>query len=68
MRKDRAVSVWNPAFRDDLSDLVRAGAQRLIRRAVEAELKTFLDDTSVSGTGRGGERWYATATNLSGGY
>ena len=41
MRKDRAVSFWSPAFRDELSDLVREGAQRLIRRAVEAELKTF---------------------------
>ena len=34
MRKDRAVSFWSPAFRDELSDLVREGAQRLIRRAV----------------------------------
>ncbi len=68
MRKDRAVSFWSPAFRDELSDLVREGAQRLIRRAVEAELKTFWTSTSVSGTGMGGERWYATATNLSGRY
>ena len=44
MGKDRAVSFWSPAFRDELSDLVREGAQRLIRRAVEAELKTFLDE------------------------
>ena len=44
MRKDRGVSFWSPAFRDELSDLVREGAQRLIRRAVEAELKTFLDE------------------------
>ena len=44
MGKDRAVSLWSPAFRDELSDLVREGAQRLIRRAVEAELKTFLDE------------------------
>ena len=33
MRKDRAVSFWSPAFRDELSELVREGAQRLIRRA-----------------------------------
>ena len=44
MGKDRAVSFRSPAFRDELSELVREGAQRLIRRAVEAELKTFLDE------------------------
>ena len=44
MRKDRDVSFRSPAFGDELSDLLREGAQRLIRRAVEAELKTFLDE------------------------
>jgi len=43
MSDDTIVSFSNPAFRDELSDLVRDGAQRLIRQAVEAELKSFLD-------------------------
>ena len=53
MRKDRDVSFWSPAFRDKLSDLVREGAQRLIRRAVEAELKTFLDEHESERDGEG---------------
>lgn len=43
MGNDTIVSFSNPAFRDELSDLVRDGAQRIIRQAVEAELKAFLD-------------------------
>lgn len=44
MDNDTIVSFSNPAFRDELSDLVRDGAQRIIRQAVEAELKSFLDE------------------------
>ena len=43
----------SPAFRDELSDLVREGAQRLIRQAVEAELKTFLDEHECERDGEG---------------
>jgi transposase-like protein len=43
MGKDTIVSFSDPAFRDELSDLVRDGAQRIIRQAVEAELKAFLE-------------------------
>jgi len=43
MSDDTIVCFSNPAFRDELSDLVRDGAQRIIRQAVEAELKGFLD-------------------------
>ena len=43
MGNDTIVSFSDPAFRDELSDLVRDGAQRIIRQAVEAELKAFLD-------------------------
>lgn len=43
MSDDTIVSFSNPAFRDELSELVRDGAQRIIRQAVEAELKGFLD-------------------------
>ena len=43
MREDTTVSFTNPSFRDELSDLVREGAQRIIRQAVEAELGAFLD-------------------------
>ena len=44
MTNDKIVSFSNPAFRDELTDLVRDGAQRIIRQAVEAELKAFLDE------------------------
>ena len=53
MRKDRDVSFRSPAFGDELSDLLREGAQRLIRRAVEAELKTFLDEHESERDGEG---------------
>jgi putative transposase len=43
MGNDTIVSFSDPAFRDELSDLVRDGAQRIIRQAVEAELKVFLE-------------------------
>jgi len=43
MSDDTIVSFSNPAFRDELTDLVRHGAQRIIRQAVEAELKCFLE-------------------------
>lgn len=44
MGNDTIVSFSNPAFRDELSELVREGAQRIIRQAVEAELKVFLEE------------------------
>lgn len=43
MDNDTIVSFSDPAFRDELSELVRDGAQRIIRQAVEAELKSFLE-------------------------
>ena len=43
MANDTIVSFANPAFHDELSDLVRDGARRIIRQAVEAELKAFLE-------------------------
>jgi transposase-like protein len=43
MDNDTIVGFCDPVFRDELSDLVRDGAQRIIRQAVEAELKAFLD-------------------------
>jgi len=43
MDNDTIVSFSDPAFRDELSDLVRDGAQRIIRHAVEAELRAFLE-------------------------
>ena len=42
MVKDTIVSFSNPTFRDELSDLVREGARRIIAQAVEAELSGFL--------------------------
>ena len=44
MQKDTTIPFMNPAFRDELSELVREGAKRIIRRAVEAELGAFLDE------------------------
>lgn len=44
MSNDTVVSFSDPAFRDELSELVRHGAQQIIRQAVEAELKVFLDE------------------------
>jgi len=43
MGNDTIVSFSDPAFRDELSDLVREGARRIIRQAVEGELKVFLE-------------------------
>ena len=37
MREDTTIPFRNPALRDELSEPVREGAQRIIRRAVEAE-------------------------------
>lgn len=44
MANDTIVSFSDPALRDELSELVRHGAQRIIRQAVEVELKAFLDE------------------------
>lgn len=43
MSDDTVVSFSDPAFGDELSELVRDGAQQIIRQAVEAELKSFLN-------------------------
>jgi len=48
MANDTIVSFVNPAFHDELSDLVREGAQRIIRQAVEAELKAFLEQHAAA--------------------
>ena len=43
MGKDRRERDWSPGFRDELSEMVRIGAQQMIGAAVEAELKSFLE-------------------------
>ncbi|MDE0540427.1 MAG: hypothetical protein OXH94_17060 [Rhodospirillales bacterium] len=43
MREDTTIPLRNPAYRNGLSELVREGAQRIIRQAVEAELEAFLE-------------------------
>ena len=53
MHKDTTISFTNPAFRDELSELVREGAQRIIRQAVEAELGAFLEEHSDARDTRG---------------
>ena len=53
MDNDTIVSLSDPAFRDELSDLVREGARRIIAQAVEAELKDFLENHSEAQDGLG---------------
>ena len=36
MREDATIPFRNPAYRDELSELLRKGAQRIIRQTVEA--------------------------------
>ena len=43
MGEDRRETGSSPGFCDELSELVRAGAQQMIRAAVEAELRSFLE-------------------------
>jgi len=52
MSNDTTVPFLNPAFRDEMTDLIRAHAQTAIRQAVQAELEAFLgqhDDTDDQG-------------------
>jgi len=52
MSNDTTVPFLNPAFRDEMTDLIRAHAQTAIRQAVQAELEAFLgqhDDTDGQG-------------------
>ena len=53
MDKDTTISFTNPAFRDELSELVRDGVRRIIRQAVEAELGTFLEEHAAARDTRG---------------
>ena len=53
MHEDTTVSLSNPAFRDELSEVVRHGAQQIIRQAVEAELQAFVEEHSVERDARG---------------
>jgi transposase-like protein len=53
MGNDTIVSFSNPAFRDELSDLAREGAQRIIRQAVEAELMGFLEEHAAERDSQG---------------
>jgi putative transposase len=42
MSNDTTIPFADPSFADALSDLVRDGAQRIIKQAVQAELDAFL--------------------------
>ncbi len=53
MGNDTIVSFSDPAFRDELSELVRQGAQRIIRRAGAAELKVFLGEHATERDAQG---------------
>ena len=44
MHEDTTVSLSNPAFRDELSEVVRHGAQKIIPQAVEVELQAFVEE------------------------
>ena len=52
MSNDTTVPFLNPAFRDEMTDVIRAYAQTAIRQAILAELDAFLaqhDDTDGQG-------------------
>ncbi len=53
MQEDTTIPFVNPAFRDELSELLRAGAQRIIRQAVEAELRNFPEEHEAARDARG---------------
>ena len=53
MSKNTIVEFQNPAFRDELTEVLRQGAQRLIQAAVQAELEVFLDGHAGSRDERG---------------
>ena len=44
MSNHSIVPLSNPAFRDDLTELIRNGAQQLLCKAVLDELDVFLND------------------------
>lgn len=44
MSKDTIVSISSPAFADQLSEMLQAGARKMIATAVESELSDFLSD------------------------
>ena len=48
MHEYTTIPFRNPAFRDELSELVREGAQRIIHQAVEAELGNFVEDHAAA--------------------
>ncbi len=48
MHKDTTIPFMNPAFRDELSELVRENAQRIIQQFVEAELHAFAEEHAVA--------------------
>jgi len=54
MTNSTIVSFCDPALSDDLTELLRRGAQRLIAQAVQAELEQYLDEhrTQCDGQGR----------------
>lgn len=52
MSNDTTIGFHDPVFADELTNLVRDGAQRIIREAVQAELEAYLvafDDTDAAG-------------------
>jgi len=66
MDNDTTIEFQNPAFRDEMTDLIRAHAQTAIRQAILAELDAFLgkhDDADPQGrrnvvrNGYQPERW-----------
>ena len=53
MHNDTTVTFSNPAFRDILGEVVRNGAQRIIRRALEVELQVFVEEHEAERDARG---------------
>ena len=64
MSKDTVIEARNPekGTRDDLTDLLREGAKRLIAEAVDAELSATLAQFATTRTRHVTGTWFATAT------
>ena len=62
MREDTTIPLRRPALREALSEPVRAGAQRIIRQAVEAEPVAFPEEHAGAHDASGGRRREKTKT------
>ena len=63
MNESNVIAFWNPeaGVADPVTEVLRAGAKRLLCQAVEQERRrSFLRGMPAKWTRRGARRWYAT--------